>query len=321
MCETNKRGTYGRARRYDKPHRIAGYACLYHYWLPLKSYQSVKPHHRPSPTKTSSSLRTLINPSHIPKLPCKRILKHLLHTIIRCIPLLIQHLRHVRRHPTRQIPARPKTPILRHKRIVVRPRIRRAPRNVPARPDAIIEIRIREDRAVLRVPRAPERALPDDRERGVCLLDDAVVDVDAVRVGEGRVGALPRGDAAAAGAQGEAGRLDPRRAEAVEEVGLAGDDGGVDVGVAELADVDLSGLAGVGEGVGGGGRRWTHGVLVAVEAAEVEAGVGVADADGERGAGRVGRVVVDEVDVVGAEVGVAEGRVGGDGVAGRAAAC
>lgn len=74
------------------------------------------------------------------------------------------------------------------------------------------------------------------------------VDVDAVLVGEVRgVGALPGGDAAAAVAQGEGRVGDVEGAEAVEEVGLAGDDGVVKVGVAQLADVDLE------EGGGGGG--------------------------------------------------------------------
>ena len=94
---------------------------------------------------------------------------------------------------------------------------------------------------MLRVPRATERAA--SRERGgdgsIGCADLRVVDVDAVRVGKGRVRAFPSSYAAAAGAQGEEGRLDPERAEAVEEIGLAGDDAVVDVGVAELADVNL----------------------------------------------------------------------------------
>lgn len=61
-----------------------------------------------------------------------------------------------------------------------------------------------------------------------------------------------------------------------------------------------------------------YGVLIAVDPAVVEPGVGVGDADRETGSGAVRLVQVREVDVVRAEVGVAEWRAGGDGVAGRA---
>lgn len=64
-------------------------------------------------------------------------------------------------------------------------------------------------------------------------------DVDTVLVLEGRVGPLPGCDAAAAVAQEDLGGLHPCGAEAVEEVGLSGDDVLVEVCVAELADVDL----------------------------------------------------------------------------------
>jgi len=60
------------------------------------------------------------------------------------------------------------------------------------------------------------------------------VDVGAVGVGEGGVCAFPGDDAAAAGAEGEGGGGDPEGAEAVEEVGLAGD-GAVVPGVERCA--------------------------------------------------------------------------------------
>lgn len=47
------------------------------------------------------------------------------------------------------------------------------------------------------------------------------MDVDSVIVAHGRVGALPGGDAAAAGAEDDLGGLDEESAEAVQEVGLA----------------------------------------------------------------------------------------------------
>jgi hypothetical protein len=49
-----------------------------------------------------------------------------------------------------------------------------------------------------------------------------IVNVDAVFVGVGGVGAFPGRDAAAAAPQGDGRVGDPERAEAVEEVGLAG---------------------------------------------------------------------------------------------------
>lgn len=155
--------------------------------------------------KPTSRLRALVNPPHIPKLPTERILKYLLHTIIRLVLLLRQHLRNIRRQPPSLIPAGSKITILSHESVIIRPRIGRSPDDVPAALDRVVQIRVREDAAVLRVPGAAERALAGDGEGGVCFLDDAVVDVDAVRVREGGVGAFPRGDAAAAGAEGEEG--------------------------------------------------------------------------------------------------------------------
>lgn len=59
-----------------------------------------------------------------------------------------------------------------------------------------------------------------------------------------------------------------------------------------------------------------HGVLVGCEGAVVEARVGVGSAQCEGGPRAVGQVVVCEVEVVGAEVGGAEGGGGGHGEAG-----
>jgi hypothetical protein len=94
---------------------------------------------------------------------------------------------------------------------------------------------------VLAVPGPSEGALADHLgcDGGVGRDQGRAVEVDAVLVLEGGVGALPGRDAAAAAAEGEGRFLDVERAEAVEEVGLSGDDGVVEVGVAKLPDVDL----------------------------------------------------------------------------------
>jgi len=69
-------------------------------------------------------------------------------------------------------------------------------------------------------------------ERGVCFLNRAVDDVDAILVDESGVCAFPGRDAAAAATERDEGGVDPEGAEAVEEVGLAGDVGLRHVGVA-----------------------------------------------------------------------------------------
>jgi hypothetical protein len=65
------------------------------------------------------------------------------------------------------------------------------------------------------------------------------VDVDAVLVGERRRRPFPRRDAAAAAAEEKFRGLDPRRAEPVQEIGLAGDFAVEEVCVAQFADVYL----------------------------------------------------------------------------------
>ena len=56
------------------------------------------------------------------------------------------------------------------------------------------------------------------------------------------------------------------------------------------------------------GRRWSYSILVAVKSAVVEAGIRIADTQCERGSSRIWQIVVDEVEVVGTEIGVAERR-------------
>ena len=64
-------------------------------------------------------------------------------------------------------------------------------------------------------------------------------DVDTVFVGEGRVGAFPGRDAAAAAAQCDGRLLYPGGPEAVEEVRLAGHFSVLEVRVSKLTDIDL----------------------------------------------------------------------------------
>lgn len=108
------------------------------------------------------------------------------------------------------------------------------PLNVAGGQDARVEVAVHEDGAVGVVPGTAEGALAHNLGLGGPVVGDDLgrVNVHAVLVGKGRVGALPGGDAAAAVAQRE-GRLGyVERAEAVEEVGLAGDHHVVKVGVA-----------------------------------------------------------------------------------------
>lgn len=76
-------------------------------------------------------------------------------------------------------------------------------------------------------------------QRAICLRYMAVVDVNAVLVLVGRVGAFPSSDAATTAPKLDVAVLDPKRAESIKEVGLAGDDAVVHVSVADLADVNL----------------------------------------------------------------------------------
>lgn len=156
---------------------------------------------------------------------------------------VVQHARDAAlRRQGRGVPARPAVLVHGHEGEVGDARVGGAPADVAGGQDAGVEVGVAEDGAVLGVPGAAERAAAGEGrgDGGVGGEDPAVVgDVDAVLVGEGRVGALPGGDAAAAVAQRQRRVGDPGGAEAVEEVGLAGDDVVVEVGVSELADVEL----------------------------------------------------------------------------------
>lgn len=156
------------------------------------------------------------------------------------------------------------------------------PRNIPCGIDRGVEMARHEDGAMQTIPRSPQRALAQVglRNAGVFGGQGALRDVGAVLVGEGGggVGAFPGGDAPAAAAQLERRVGDVQRAEAVEEVGLSGDDAVRHVAVAELADVD--------------------GVLVAGEVGVVEGGVGAGGGEGEGRPGGVGQEGVGDVQVV-----------------------
>ena len=104
---------------------------------------------------------------------------------------------------------------------VIDSRIVRVPLHITARVDAVIKVAVREDTAVLGVPWSTKIALVCDCERGICFPDITVMDVDAVLVLEGSVGALPSRDASSAAAKCDGRVCHPASAEAVEEVGLA----------------------------------------------------------------------------------------------------
>lgn len=147
---------------------------------------------------------------------------------------IVQHKRDVARLLRRRVPPGAVVIPRGHKGVIIDTRGRGRPLDVARGQDARVQVAVHEDGAVGVVPRPAQGALAGDVGLGGPVVgeDLARVDVDAVLVGEGRVGALPGGYAAAAVPQGQ-GRLgNVERAEAVEEVGLAGDDHVVEIGVA-----------------------------------------------------------------------------------------
>lgn len=104
---------------------------------------------------------------------------------------------------------------------VIDSRIVGVPLHITARVDAVVEVAVREDTAVLSVPRSTKIALVCDFERSICFPNITVVDVDAVLVFERGVGALPSRDTSSAAAKRHGRVCHPASAEAVEEVGLA----------------------------------------------------------------------------------------------------
>lgn len=158
----------------------------------------------------------------------------------------------------REVPARSEIIIHGHECICGDSRSRAAPDDVTIWPDTLVKVRFHEDGAVLLVPGPTQGAaaldgLGDGRVGGQHL---RVGNVDAVLVLKGRIGActesellsscragteptLPSRDAASAIAQREGGPFDVGRAEAVQEVRLAGDHGVVEVGVTQLPHIEL----------------------------------------------------------------------------------
>lgn len=147
---------------------------------------------------------------------------------------IIEHLGDVTRHLRRGVPTRPVVAPGSHERVVVHAGEGRLPLDVTCRQDARVKVAVHEDGPVCVVPRPAEGAYALDLGLGGPVVGNHLrrVDVHAVLVGEGGVCALPGRDAAAAVAEGEGGLGDVERAEAVEEVRLAGHDDVVEVGIA-----------------------------------------------------------------------------------------
>lgn len=179
------------------------------------------------------NLRYPINPLIVPRSPIGRQ-ENILWPAIRRYRRISQHLGNITRRLRLRVRPRPSVLVRRHERVLVHPRRRRGPDNVPRGQDAPVKVAVHENRAVGVVPGAAQGALPFDGWYGGLVVSEELgrVDVYAVFVGEGSVGALPGGDAAAAVPQGEGRVRDVQRAEAVEEVGLPGNDGVIEVGVA-----------------------------------------------------------------------------------------
>lgn len=125
-------------------------------------------------------LRAPINPSHVPQLPRKRILKHLLQALVRLILGPVHHDRDVTLDSTGQVEAGTVVSVLSHGGVGVDARIRGAPFDVAAGPDGVVEVAVCKDGAVQRVPGTAEGTLAGDGEGGVCFLHVGVVDVNAL---------------------------------------------------------------------------------------------------------------------------------------------
>lgn len=147
-----------------------------------------------------TQLSILINPPHIPRPPTLKVLKHFFRTTIRFPFLLCQHPCHITYSTPCSIPPRPKIIILRHKSKIRYSRIRLRPSYITRRRNRIIQIRIRENRPMLSVPRPSKCALPRNLQRRVFLLDLRVIDVCAELVLIRCIRAFPRGNSAAASA-------------------------------------------------------------------------------------------------------------------------
>ena len=127
-----------------------------------------------------------------------------------------------------------------------------------------------------------------------------IMQINTVFVHKRRIRAFPRRDPTSASPQQDADPLHPQRPEPIEEIRLSCYRTSLHIHAAQFPDI--------------------YGVLVAEEADTIEARIGVGDAESERGAGAVWEIGVHEVDVVGAEIGVAEGSARGHSIASRTAA-
>lgn len=119
--------------------------------------------------------------------------------------------------------------------------IGRAPGNVAGWLDASVEVRVHEDGSVQRVPWSSECTLAHHVwSNGVVGRDElGSIYVDAVLVGEGRVGTFPGRNTTAATAERKCRLLNVRGAEAVQEVSLSSNDIVVKEGVSKLSNINL----------------------------------------------------------------------------------
>lgn len=186
----------------------------------------------------------------------------------------------------------------------VNPWVSRTPFDETTWLDRIVKVVVGEDGPNLSIPWTTESALASNIQSAVCLFDRAIVDIDTILVLKGSVAALPCSNSATTATELHLGRLDPESAEAVEEVCLARNSGIVHISVSKLANIDLCISLVI---VGWWYYNETYSVLVAVEAAVVEASISVAHTECKRRTSRVWQVVVYKVEIVCTKVCVSKG--------------
>ena len=154
----------------------------------------------------------------------------------------------------RQVNPRPIVIILQLECIICDPGIAGLPLNVPAGLDAIVEVVVGEDGSHLGVlaavsyillrcchpyPWPTQSAFAFDAQAAVRLVDIALGNVYAIFVCKSRISSLPRCYASSASSQLDVARLNPRSAEAIEEVGLACNRASREIGASYLANIYL----------------------------------------------------------------------------------
>lgn len=182
----------------------------------------------------------MINP---PNVSCATIARqeHILRPSIRCNLRVVEHQSYVACLLSRGVPTWAIIIPCRHEGVIVYPRQRRLPFNIPSGQNARVKVAVHVDGPVRIVPWPAEGTFTHNLSLGRPVVGDDLgrVNVDAIFVGEGGVGALPCGDATSTVTKGQGGLCDVESSKAVEEIGLASYNDIVKVCVSKLANVNL----------------------------------------------------------------------------------